>query len=150
MLLRGSSSPPECVQKTTRQRKVAAGLTLCPIHKKPIVLVISLAISSPPIAFGRRSVLLYLNARNALRETAANLARIDDPKSQSGAREPPALRTQLLFSIVDCKVVQHDHAPGHCKMLEHRHLRIQEDHIPSKVHRVKHNQPLDRARRTGQ
>jgi hypothetical protein len=103
-----------------------------------------------PIAFGRRPVLLYLNARNALRETAANLAHINNPKPQPGARQPPSLGTQLLLPIVDCEVVQHDNAPGHYKILEHHHLQIHEDHIPSKVHRVKHNQPLDRAKRSSQ
>jgi hypothetical protein len=41
----------------------------------------SLAISSPPTAFGRCSVLLYFNVRSALRESAASLAHVDGPKT---------------------------------------------------------------------
>lgn len=61
-----------------------------------------------------------------------------------------ALGTQVLLSIVDRQVVQHDHTPSHCEISAQCYMQLQEDHIPSKVHRVKHSQPLNRTKDIGQ
>jgi hypothetical protein len=79
MLLEGSSPLLECFQKTTRQRQVATGLTLCSIHERLILLVVKSC--NQHTAHN----ILYLKIKDALREIAANLAHIDNPNPYSDA-----------------------------------------------------------------